>query len=322
MREWVLPLSMLLIITVATALDAPEGPILQNMDVYVGVQDSVGREDTTSTCYIGLRDPGDNYLFSGYQMTTISGTMLRKYTINGGNFTTQGLYMANVTCDNSGMKGDQAFKIKIVDNTIRQKLNYVLANLTDINTTLYNQNSDINMSIYNYLTNVNMSIYQRVDQTNTSIYNRLETHDTNIYDYISNTIYAYLTGFITNILNAMNTSIGNPTDYGYNNLSAMINGTQERQIRRILTVTGTALNSTGEPVTIGNAKSWVFDCVYTSSPTCGTQVGLTHITSIYNGTYSTQLQRDLVPGRIYRITTNVTDENTYESVNVTTYINS
>jgi hypothetical protein len=326
MREWVLPLSMLLVITMAVAMDVQEGALLQDMTLYVGVQDSVGRQDTTSDCNVSdFRDPSDIQLFTEYPMTKVSGTMLRKLTVQGGNFTTQGRYRAVVTCEKAGMKGDMALAVRIVDNTVREKLDFVLGNISDVldnQTSIYDHVTSINQSIINYLLSVNMSVYQHVSAVNTSVQNELEEHNTTIFDYLTNTIYSYLTGFITGILNTMNTSIGAPTDYGYNNLSAMINGTQERQVKRVLTVTGTALNSTGDPVTTGNAKSWVFDCDYTATPTCGTQVGFAHVTSIYNGTYSTQFQRSMVPGKIYRITTNVTDEGTYESVNVTTYINS
>jgi len=321
MREWVLPVIILFSIGIAIAYNY-EGEVGQSLNVEVGVKNSINEEDLSSNCNLTLYDLDNSVLFSGYEMTNITGTMLRNISIGGGNFSQEGVYIAKVNCTNGVTKGAMAFSIRVFDKSIKNKLDFVLGNLSDIITNqsnIYDHITSINQSVIDQLNSVNMSVYQHVTAVNASTQDELSNHNSSIYDYLSNTIYSYITGFITSILNTMNTSIGNPADYGFNNVSAMINYTQDRQIKRMLTVSGTALNSTGEPVVNGQARSWVFSCG-TSTPCEATPIGLSVLTSIINGTYSAQFERELVPGNIYEITTNITGDG--ESVNVTSYINS
>ncbi len=118
------------------------------------------------------------------------------------------------------------------------------------------------------------------------------------------TLYDYLVNTIATLINTLITRLGIPSDYGYNNVSHMLNYTLINQQNKLITVAGTVTNSTGSPIDGAAVDVGVESC--TDVAACsGTIIGGYAEATTVNGRYDHQFTRAIVPGTLYRVNTTI-----------------
>ena len=116
------------------------------------------------------------------------------------------------------------------------------------------------------------------------------------------TLYDYLLNSIKSLIDTLISRLGIPSDYGYNNLSAMANASLKFQQNELVTVAGTVTNSSG-PINGADIDVGVQSC--TDISVCSGYIGGFAEDTSLNGMYSLQFTRALIPGKLYRVNTTI-----------------
>jgi len=269
-------ISAITCLTVVAASDVPDVVAGTETRVYITVLNSTGGAETSATCTTDVWWPNKTLALDDYAMTHEGGA--RYYLLTPTSFTVEGRYLGEATCTSSEGVGTQAYEFKVVS-------------------------ADVDQSIKNILEYTDGDGVGGIDAD----IGNPSASGTTLYTYLVNTIYDYL-------VNTIKAVLGTPNDYGYNNISAMVNTALEYMQSKVITVAGTVTDNNGNPVSNAEVDIYVYAC--TQIGTCdSTPLGALEEISVTNGKYVHQFQRDLVPGRIYKINTTIY----YDNNVVTTY---